>query len=263
MQPTIGLVGAGNMGMAILKGITKKFEVLVCEKDSARAEELKKKFKLRSEDFKTVVSKSQIIILAVKPQDFDGILEEIVQVMISEKLVISIAAGITTQYIEKKIGKRSRVIRVMPNLPAQVEQAMTAICKGQYALDKDLTEAKKIFDCVGKTVFIEEQWMDAVTAVSGSGPAYVFLFVECLKKAAVSLGFEEQLSQALVLQTLKGSLKLLEESKEDAAVLRAKVTSKGGTTQAAMEVFEKNDLVRIFQEALEAAAKRAGELAKR
>ncbi len=263
MQTTIGLIGAGNMGCAILKGIAKKFKVLVCEKDSVRAEELKKKFKLRSEDFKTVVSKSQIIILAVKPQDFDGILEELVQQITRKQLVISIAAGMTISYIEKKLGQGIRVVRTMPNLPAQVGEGMTALCKGKKASDSDLILAKRIFKNIGKIVVVDEDLMDAVTAVSGSGPAYVFLFVECLKKAAVSLGFEEQLSQALVLQTLKGSLKLLEESKEDVAVLRAKVTSKGGTTQAAMEVFEKNDLVKIFEEALKAAAKRAEELAKR
>ena len=262
MKATIGLIGAGNMGTAILRGIGKKFKVFVCEKDSLRARELKNKFKLQSTDLQTVADKSQIIILAVKPQDFDGVLGEIAQVITSDKLVISIAAGITSSYIEKRLQENIRVIRCMPNLPAQVGQGMTALCKGRWAKDQDLTRAQEIFDCIGKTVLVEEHWMDAVTAVSGSGPAYVFLFIECLKKAAAALGFEDRLSQELVLQTLKGSLKLLEESKEDPAVLRSNVTSKGGTTQAAMDVFEKNNLVKIFEDALKAAAKRAGELAK-
>lgn len=262
MQTTIGLIGAGNMGMAILKGIAKKFKVLVCEKDSVRAEELKKKFKLRSEDFRTVVNKSQIIILAVKPQDFDGILEELAQPITQKQLVISIAAGITTSYIEKKIGQGIRVIRAMPNLPAQVGQGMTALCKGKKASDSDLSLAKKIFDCVGKTVLIEEQWMDAVTAVSGSGPAYVFYFMECFQKAALSLGLSEKVSQELVIETLKGSLALLQESKEDVSILRQKVTSKGGTTEAAFKVLDQNKFNEIFIQAIKAARDRAGELAK-
>ena len=261
MKPTIGLIGAGNMGSAILKGINRKFKALVCEKGELRQIFLKEKFKITAQDLKTVVKKSQIVILAVKPQDFDRILEAVGRHITQKHLVISIAAGITTSCIEKKIGQSIRVVRAMPNLPAQVKEAMTALCKGRWAKDMDLTRAQEIFDCIGKTVLVEEHWMDAVTAVSGSGPAYVFLFVECLKKAAVSLGFEDRLSQELVLQTLRGSLKLLEESKEDPAVLRSNVTSKGGTTQAAMDVFEKNNLVKVFEDALKAAAKRAKELA--
>lgn len=126
----------------------------------------------------------------------------------------------------------------------------------------DLVLAAEIFDCIGKSVIVEEKHMDAVTAVSGSGPAYVFYFVECLQKAARSLNLKEDLSKTLIMQTLQGSLNLLEERKEDAAVLRGQVTSKGGTTQAAMDVLMKGKLDKVIKEALAAARKRSKQLAK-
>ena len=150
----------------------------------------------------------------------------------------------------------------MPNLPAQVGKAMTAICQGEDATEADVSIAAEIFDSIGKSIVIEEKFMDAITAVSGSGPAYVFLFVECLEKAAQALGLNEKLSKELVRQTLRGSLNLLEKSGEEARVLRQKVTSKGGTTEAALEVLLKNNIEKIFTEALLAAKKRAGELSK-
>lgn len=259
---TIGIIGGGNMGSAIIGGIRRQYKVLVCEKDSVRSQELKKKFKIIMQDLNTVIKRSKIVILAVKPQDFDLVLEEIAKTISSSQLVISIAAGITTQYIEKRLGKNIRVIRAMPNLPAQVGKAMTGLCKGAVAADNDLKSAQEIFGRIGKTVVIEENLMDAITAVSGSGPAYVFYFIECFKQAALKLGLSEETAQELVTQTLRGSLALLEKSKEEAGVLRKKVTSKGGTTQAALTIFEQNKFPEIFAQALAAARDRAKELAK-
>ena len=249
------------MGAAIVGGIRQKYSVCVCEKDPARVGALKKN-KIKVADLETVITQSQIIILAVKPQDFDQILGELKAFITQDKLVISIAAGIPTLYIEKRLGGKARVIRTMPNLPAQVAQAMTAICKGQWATKADLTRASQIFNNIGKTIVVEEKWIDAITAVSGSGPAYVFLFVECFLKAARSLGFDERQSKTLVDQTIKGSLALLENQKEEASALRARVTSKGGTTQAAIDVFFKNDIQGIFNNALSSARNRAKELSK-
>ena len=263
-KTTIGIVGGGNMGSAIVSGTRGKFSVRVCEKDALRAGRLRKKFRIAVQDLKTVVENSDAVILAVKPQDFDQVLKDIVRAQHAVPLlVISIAAGITTLYIEKRLREKTRTVRAMPNLPASVGQGMTAICRGRWSNAADIKLSREIFENIGRVIDVKEAWMDAVTAVSGSGPAYVFLFVECFMKAARSLGFNEKLSRQLVMQTLKGSLNLLENQKEDAAALRSRVTSKGGTTQAALEVFFAHHFEKIFEKALMAARDRAKELAKR
>ncbi len=262
MKRSLAIIGGGNMGSAILKSIRNKYKVSVCEKDHIRCAYLRQAFAVPIRNLPELSSSSEIILLSVKPQDFESILKEMRGTVNSEQLVISIAAGITTGYIEKRLGKRIRVIRAMPNLPAQIQEGITAICRGRYAQKKDVDQAQEIFDCLGTTLLIEEKRMDAITAISGSGPAYVFLFVECMVKAARLLGFDGPRAQTLVRKTLLGSMHLLERQAEDAAALRAKVTSKGGTTQAAMDIFFKNHLDKIFIEAIQAARKRAKELSQ-
>jgi len=261
MKPTLAIIGGGNMGSAILSGIHKNFNVCVCEKDKSRADFLKRKFHVKTAELKNSLQQVKTILLAVKPQDFEEILKEI-RPQFKNQLIISIAAGITTPYIEKRLGRKIRVVRVMPNFPAQIGQGMAGICKGKFATHVDLALTRRIFNSIGTSVIIDEKWMDAVTAISGSGPAYVFLFVECFEKAARSLGFKKDMAKQLVRQTLKGSLALLESQNVDAAELRARVTSKGGTTQAATDVFMKHHIEKIFEEALKAAVRRAKELAK-
>ena len=258
----VGIIGGGNMGAAILAGICQKYAVMVCEQDQKRAGFLKRRFAVKVADLATAVRQSRIVILAVKPQNVEEVLAAIQPYAREDQVIVSIAAGITCRYIEKRLGPGIRVVRTMPNLPAQVGQGMTAICAGKAARRTDLTLVRRIFDCVGRTVVVEEKWMDAVTAVSGSGPAYVFLFAECMEKAARSLGLKKETAAQLTAQTLKGSVALLEQSKESAEVLRARVTSKGGTTQAALAVFEKYQIEGTFQKALTAARQRAKELSK-
>jgi pyrroline-5-carboxylate reductase len=260
---TLGTIGGGNMGAAIISRIRKDFTIIVCEQDERRRAYLRKNFKVSCQDLASLVKLSDILIVAVKPQDIDGVLAVMKAAGVENKLVISIAAGITISFIEKRLGPKARVIRTMPNLPAMIGEGMTAIAKGKRANDSDLALARRIFDCIGKTVLVEEKWIDAITAVSGSGPAYVFLFAECLINAAQSLGLDAKLSAALVKQTLLGGAHLLEKQTDDAAALRAKVTSKGGTTQAALEVFTRYKLDHIFKQALAAAQKRAKELSRR
>jgi pyrroline-5-carboxylate reductase len=262
MKIKIGMIGGGNMGGAIISGICKEYNVSVCEQDPKRRQSLKRKYKIATGDLEAVVKKSDLIILAVKPQSFDSILKELKPHLDEDQLVISIAAGITCRYIEKRLREKTRVVRAMPNLPAQVNEGITAVCSGKAAMKKDLILAQLLFSCVGVTAVVEEKYMDGITAASGSGPAYVFLFIESLKKAVRSLGFEEKVANALVIQTIKGSMTLLSEQKEDAGVLRARVTSKGGTTQAAMDVFKKSNFEKVFKTALSAAKKRAKELSK-
>lgn len=261
MKTKIGFIGGGNMGAAIAAGILDSHTVLICEPDKKRQAYLKRKLAVRTYDVETVVERSKYIILAVKPQNFDEILFEIRRYLNKEKLIISIAAGITTTYIEKTLGKHARVIRCMPNLAVQVAEGMTGVCQGKSSKKSDLEQTRRIFNCIGQTVVVDEKYMDAVTAISGSGPAYLFLFIECFINAARSLGFKKDAATKLAVQTLKGSMLLFEKSREDVSVLRQRVTSKGGTTAAALDVFAKAKFEKIFKEAVTAAQKRAKQLA--
>lgn len=259
---TIGIIGAGNMGSAIASRIRHKYRVLICDSDTSKLTQLKRKYKIPAKSLGELVKASQVIILAVKPQDFDTVLAEVKAHLDSSKLVVSIAAGITTLYIEKRLSGKTRVIRTMPNMPAQIGEGITAVARGQYATPADVKLTGQIFNYVGQAVVVKEEMIDAITAVSGSGPAYVFLFVECLLKAARAVGLDEKLARPLAMQTLLGSAHLLAQSPDDAPTLRAKVTSKGGTTQAAMDVFFDRKIDVIFVEALAAAKRRAKELSK-
>ncbi len=261
MKTKIGIIGGGNMGGAIIAGIAQKYDVLVCEQDQNRCQMLKEKYAIAVSDLAVILEESEVIILAVKPQGFDDLLVQMRPLLRENQLVISIAAGVTCQNIEKQLNQ-AHVVRAMPNLPAQVGKGITGLCAGKSTLDADLDLACEIFNCIGISVVVDEKDMDALTAVSGSGPAYVFLFAQCFQKAAESLGLDQKLSKALVFQTMAGAVRLMESQEEEAGVLRARVISRGGTTQAAMDVFEGYKLEAIFVEALQAAKDRAGELSQ-
>lgn len=249
------------MGEAILAGLHKKHQCYICEPRLDRQVYLKKKYVAVFGMLTDVARRSDVLILAVKPQDLPDVFAEIRRLPLGKKLVVSIAAGIRTATIEKALGG-VRVIRVMPNLPAMISEGVSGLCRGKKATAKDLALARSFFDTVGTTVVVEEKMMDALTAVSGSGPAYVFLFAECMMKASRKLGFSDQEAKALVYGTLLGSVRMLAQSVDSAETLRLKVTSKGGTTQAATEVFTRKDIAGIFEKALLAAKKRAAELSK-
>ena len=257
MSP-IAIIGGGNMGETLIKGLHKYNRLLVCEANSARVQYLKKKYQLTAVDISAAVKAASVIILAVKPQDMPVALKQMKTDCTWGKLVISIAAGLTTKYFEQHFpGRKIAVVRCMPNMPAFIGEGMTAICAGKNATPVDVKAAQKILQTIGQTVIVKESMMDAVTAVSGSGPAYVFLFVEQWMAAARALGFKESEAKALVYKTLLGSAHLLEKSEFNAAALRVKVTSKGGTTQAAMEVFSKGKFDQLMKQALLAAKNRA------
>ncbi len=259
----IGIIGGGNMGEAIISSVLKRFFVFVSEKNVERQQYLQMRYKLIPLNIKRLAQTSDMIILAVKPQDMDDVLKELSGEIKKDTLVISIAAGITTQFIERHLGKGVRVVRTMPNMPALINQGITAIAKGKFATDNDIVLVSKVFSSLGKTVTVDEESIDAVTAVSGSGPAYVFLFIECMIAAAETIGLKKALAEELVQSTFAGSVNLLLKQKIDAATLRAKVTSKGGTTQAALKVFHRKDLEGIITLALKAAKRRSKELSKK
>lgn len=260
-KETIGVIGGGNMGSAIIRGIVEHHTVLVYEKETRRATQLRRQFGLQTCGLEHLMAKAKIIILAVKPQDFAPLLKAMEPLIQEKQMVVSIAAGITCGYVEKILGKTTRVVRCMPNLPAQIGQGITALCKGKSSTMTDIKRVSAIFDTIGKTVVVEEGMMDAVTAISGSGPAYVYYFIENFVNAAKALGLKEKLSKTLVIQTLEGSLTLLKNRREDVEGLRAQVTSKGGTTAAALSVMTKQKFAKIMMEATKAAKRRAKELA--
>lgn len=269
MNKKIGIIGCGNMGEALLGRLSnvleKSVSIMVSELDAARRAVIQEKHKIIVEiDNNYLVKYCDIIILAVKPQDLENVLRQEVCCGISEeKLLISIAAGITTKYIESIVGDNMPVIRAMPNMPAVIGEAVTAICAGSGAAKRDMELARKIFSTIGDVVEVEEKHMDAVTAISGSGPAYFFYFIEALAEAAVKLGLDEKTAKELAVKTAIGSSKLLDALKEHPELLRKKVTSKGGTTEAALKVFDDKKLKKIIEEAAAAACSRSKELSKK
>jgi len=265
MKRTIGIIGCGNMGEAILnqKSKIKNQKFIFSEKDNKRRIYIQKKYHIPGfKDNKEVIRLSDVIIIAVKPQDIDEILAQIRNNLTHRLVVISIAAGVTTGYIEKRIGSGLAVIRVMPNLAARVAEGMSVLCKGRFAKKRDLNLTEKIFQTMGKTLIMQERYLNAVTAISGSGPAYFYYFIQALIAAGCKLGMNSRQAEVLVKQTALGAIRLLEESRLSPQALMDLVTSKRGTTEAALKIFKQKGLVQTIQKAVFAANKRAEELSK-
>ncbi|MFH1190218.1 MAG: pyrroline-5-carboxylate reductase [Candidatus Omnitrophota bacterium] len=264
----IGIIGCGNMGEAIFSRLSQAMEkstsLMVSEMDYARRSAIQDKYRIIvAIDNNYLVKYCDVIILAVKPKYIESVLgREVCCGMSPDKLLISIAAGITTKHIESVVGKDIPVIRVMPNMPAVIGEAISSISAGASAAKEHMALAREIFSMIGTVVEVEEGLVDAVTAISGSGPAYFFYFIESLIEAAGKLKLDGATARELVIKTALGSAKLLDRSKEDPALLRRKVTSKGGTTEAALKVFDAKKLKNIVCSAAEAACKRSGEMSK-
>lgn len=258
----IGIIGGGNMGEAIFAACRKRFAVCIAEKSLQRQKQLRQKYKACLHGLCALTKKCSILILAVKPQDFDEAMRSLKGLVKKNHLVISIAAGITTKYIEKKLGGRARVVRAMPNLPAVISQSMTAVSRGSYASQGDLKIACKIFENIGKVLVVEEGLINAITATSGSGPGYIYFLMEQMIEAAKKIGLSEKIATYLVTETFLSSAHLLKAHGATPKELREKVTSKGGTTHAGLEVFSKRKTGEIFHHALKAALKRAHQLSR-
>jgi pyrroline-5-carboxylate reductase len=264
----IGVIGCGNMGQALIRGMLKggfaaPGGVVAWDADSRKLKAFTRSCKVQAaRSNKDLARKSSIILLAVKPQQMEEVLEEIGPFLTGRKLVISIAAGIKTGWIERHLGRGIPIVRVMPNTPALVGEGMSAIAGGRYANASHIKVAQRIFACVGEVVRVPEKWMNAVTAVSGSGPAYFFYLMEEMIRAGVELGLPRQVARQLVVETAAGAASMAASSKEEPKGLRAKVTSKGGTTEAAFKVFAKRRLEEIDRARVKAAAKREREISK-
>lgn len=265
---TIGFIGAGNMAEALIKGVinAKLYtpeNVFVSDIRVERLKFLSEKYRvIACEENSELAAKAQTVVLSIKPQNMTDALESIKASIGNEKLVISIAAGIKVANITTVLGDIA-IVRVMPNTPALIGQGAGALFANERAKPM-LHKAVVIFSAVGKAVIVDdEDLIDAVTALSGSGPAYYFLLMEEMIKAGIRLGLPEDVAKGLVLQTAKGAGLLAvkaDKNGESPAVLRQKVTSPGGTTEAALKVFAANDFSRLIAEALTAACDRSKEL---
>ena len=260
------ILGAGVMGETLLSGLVRAGrrvdDLLVGEKRRERGEELQERYGVTVVDNVEAARKADTVVIVVKPQDMADLLDEIAPVVRPGQLVVSLAAGITTGYIESRLPTDVAVVRVMPNTPALVDEGMSAISRGSHCDEAHLLEAEDLMASVGRVLRVPEKQQDAVTAISGSGPAYIFFVVESMIEAGVHLGLPRATASELVMQTVVGSAKLLRETGEHPVVLRERVTSPGGTTAAAIRELEDHKVRAAFLTALEAARDRSRALAE-
>lgn len=262
----IAFLGGGNMAEALIKGmlsadVAAADQMIVSDVSSSRLTYLKSKYRLsitaRNSD---AVREADVVLLCVKPQMIGEVLAEIAQLAHASKLVITIAAGTPIARIEHALSGKPRVIRVMPNTPALVLSGASGIAPGKTATDADKALAEEIFGAVGRVVLVEEKLMDAVTGLSGSGPAYVFTFIEALADGGVKVGLPRAVAMELAVQTVLGSARMVLETREHPARLRDMVTSPGGTTIAGLHELEKGKFRAVLMSAVEAATRRSWEL---
>ncbi|MGH3372670.1 MAG: pyrroline-5-carboxylate reductase [Nocardioidaceae bacterium] len=262
----VAIIGAGVMGETLLSGLIRAGrnvgDLMVGEKRPERATELEERYGVRVVDNVEAAHTADTLALVVKPQDMDDVLKEIGPVVRPGQLVVSLAAGITTAFLESRLPDGVAVVRVMPNTPALVDEGMAAISRGSHCDEKHLLEAESLMASTGRVLRVPERQQDAVTAISGSGPAYIFFVVESMIEAGVHLGLPRATAAELVVQTVVGSAKLLRETGEHPTVLREQVTSPGGTTAAAIRELEDHKVRAAFLTALEAARDRSRALAE-
>jgi pyrroline-5-carboxylate reductase len=263
----IAIIGTGNMGEALVSGLvgcgSAKAKNIICtDIRESKLEEIKKRYKVRTTTNNLIaVVDANIIIYAVKPQIMAGVLKETAKKLDMTKLIISIAAGVPLPAIESCLQKDLRLIRVMPNIAASVKEAASAISAGANATKEDVDLAMEIFNSVGRSIFLKEnELMDAITGLSGSGPAYIFLIVDALADAGVKMGLARQESLFLATQTVLGAAKLLMETREHPGQLKDRVTSPGGTAIAGLATLEKGGLRTTLINAVEVATHRSKEL---
>lgn len=266
VEKRIAVIGAGNMGTALLRGILasgwgKKSRVAASHPKQQKASALAKELGIEIHpDNLSVAKAADIVVLAVKPQILESVLREIKPGLRSAQLLISIAAGFPTSRIESILGLKIPVIRAMPNVASVVKAGATALCAGQHARPEHVAEARTIFESVGLVVELAEYQLDAVTGLSGTGPMYIFQIIEGLSDAGVRVGLSRDVASALTIQTVLGAAKMAQELKLHPGVLKDFVTSPGGTAIAALHSLERNGLRAVLMDAVEAATQRSKEL---
>lgn len=265
----VGIIGGGNMAENILRGLllaglVQPGKTMVSDISPERLTTLRERFGLQTTtDNVAVVKGCSVIVLAVKPQSMAGVLEEIRDASTPEKLFLSIAAGVRADVIAEGLARTGRVVRVMPNVAAKVLGSASALCAGPGAGEADLTLACRMFDALGTTEVVSEDLMDAVTGLSGSGPAYIFLLIEALADAGVRAGLSRKTALGLAAQTCAGAARMVLEGNEHPGVLKDMVTSPAGTTIAGVQQLEQRAFRGTVMAAVEAAVARSKELGRR
>jgi len=264
----IGFIGAGKMAQAIMKGIIsagffERADIFAAEPNPDASDKVSKEFGIKVFDNAEELVKSvDIIVFSVKPFVVKDVIAEIKDVINADKKIISIAAGISTEFIQKELGVNIPVLRVMPNTPALVNAGMSAVCKGTYADEKDLEFVYNLFSCLGKVIKIEETQMDIVTAISGSSPAFYYYFINEIAKSAQKMGFDYKLALLSAAQSALGSAKMIMETGVEPEILIDNVTTKGGTTEAGMNVLKSAQTDKIIDDVIKATAEKSAILGK-
>jgi len=262
---TVAVVGAGKMGETLLSGLLRAGwppgRLIATARRPDRAAELAQRYGIEVPDNAEAVANADVVVLAVKPQDMAALLAELGSQVPVDKLVMSIAAGIPTAFIERRLAPEAPVVRVMTNTPALVDEAMSAISAGAHAGSEHLDLAEDLLRPLGKTIRVPESQQDAVTALSGSGPAYFYYLVEAMTDAGILLGLPRTVAHDLIVQSAIGAAVMLRDSGEHPVKLREAVTSPAGTTISAIRALEDHKVRAAFLSALEAARDRARELA--
>lgn len=278
LRGTIGIIGGGTMGEALAKGLRARgvagSRILIADVRAARLAALRRRYGVRvTRDHAALARAASIVVLAVKPQEMDGVLRVCAaatkrlparggpprQAGRASPLYLSIAAGVTLAALQRGLGRRAAVVRAMPNTAARVGAAITALAAGRRVSAAQRRQAAAVCAAIGEVINVPERWLNAVTAVSGSGPAYFFALVRAMREAGRQVGLPAAVAQRLAAATAWGSARLLAETGADPSVLIAQVASKRGTTEAALKVFADRGFDRIVAEAIGAAARRAGE----
>lgn len=264
---TVAIFGAGVMGETLLSGLLRAGRsadrLVITERRPDRVAELADRYAgVRILDNVEAAEIADIIVLVVKPQDIGALLDEISEHVRPGNIVVSLAAGITTAFLEQHLPEGASVVRVMPNTPALVDQGMAALSSGRHCLPEHMEQAVALLRACGRTVEVPEHYQDAVTAISGSGPAYVFYVIEAMIEAGVVLGLPRATATELVIQTLFGAATMIRETGQHPTVLREQVTSPGGTTAAALRQLDDHKVRAAFITAMEAAAARSAELSE-
>ncbi|HEU5271060.1 MAG TPA: pyrroline-5-carboxylate reductase [Jatrophihabitans sp.] len=263
----LAIIGGGKIGEALLSGLLRgsyraAADIRVVERSPDRGRQLTEQYGISVVPVAEAVKSSRTVLIAVKPQDIDELLAELAGHVGPEHLLVSVAAGIPTARIEQALPSGPAVVRCMPNTPALVDEAMTAVCAGSRADEAHLAEAERLLSAVGRVVRVPESQLDAVTALSGRGPAYFFFLVEAMIDAGILLGLPRALAEQLIVQTLVGSAVMLRDSGEHPVRLREAVTSPAGTTIAAIRELERHGVRAAFLSAIEAASLRSAELGR-
>jgi len=266
MRGKIGFIGAGMMAEALLKGMLREKvaaneDIIVSDVIPERLVSLQETYGIAvGRDNRETAAAAGTVFLSVKPQVMEKVLLEISPVITPDKLVVSIAAGITTEYLESYLRKNARVVRLMPNTPCLVEEGITALCLGQNAGEAEVEEVKLLIGPMGKIIWTEEKLMDAVTGLSGSGPAFVFLLIEAMADGGVLAGFSRDTAVLLAAQTCLGAAKMVLELDEHPGRLRDMVTSPGGTAIAGIHALEESGVRAALMNAVMTATRRSQEL---